>query len=101
MEYTRNSSGDICRVVMSGKFTFSDHIEFKNIFKIFEDNMTKHLEIDLSKVEFVDSAALGLLLLVLDEAAKTNVKLKLLRPCGHVQKMFKISRFYDLFNIVD
>lgn len=104
MEYTRAVGGEVCKVVMSGKFTFADHVEFKKIINIFSDpdlQFIKFLEIDLSKVEFVDSAALGLLLLVLDAAQKRNAQLTLVKPQGQVQKMFKISRFYEIFTVVD
>ena len=92
MEYGKIIDGDNCKIVMTGKFTFSDHIEFKKILNIFKEKKIKTLEINLAQVTFVDSAALGLLLLVRDETEKHSVQLSILQPQGQVQKMFKISR---------
>lgn len=86
---------------MYEKFTFSDHLEFKKFFDVFDKNTFKNMEIDASSLEFVDSAALGLFLLLRDRAIQAQVKLTIIRPQGQVQKMFKISRFYQLFNIVE
>ena len=61
----------------------------------------KRLCIELSQVEFVDSAALGILLLARDEAEKSSTKLVLKSPQGQVKRMFEISKFHDLFNIED
>ena len=101
MEYTKIVDGDVCKLRMQGKFTFSDHIEFRKILGVLAEGSVKSMEIDMSGVEFVDSAALGLLLLVRDETEKKSVQLTLLKPQGQVQKMFKISRFYELFRVVE
>jgi len=101
MEYTQTIIGNKCNVVVSGKFTFSDHMSFKKIFEIFNSDEVKNLEIDVKNVTFVDSAALGILLLLRDNCNRNDVALTILKPKDQVQKMFKISRFYDLFKIID
>jgi anti-anti-sigma factor len=100
MESTRTTNGGVCNVKLSGRFTFADHNDFKEIFQFFADSSINKIEIDLSNVEFVDSAALGMLLLTRDEAKKASKALTIRNPQGQVKKMFEISRFYDLFDIV-
>ncbi len=99
MNYTKNLESGICRVSMKGKFTFSDHQSYKELFDVFSDAKIEKLEINISEVDFIDSAALGLLLLTRDEAEKYSKKLVLVSPQGQVKKMFDISRFYELFEI--
>lgn len=99
MEYTKVIKGDHCEVSMKGKFTFSDHKDFKSVLSIFSDSSIKSLVLHFSAVEFVDSAALGILLLARDEAQKCAKELIITNPVGQVKKMFEISRFYDLFTI--
>ncbi|PIR39300.1 MAG: hypothetical protein COV35_01935 [Alphaproteobacteria bacterium CG11_big_fil_rev_8_21_14_0_20_39_49] len=70
MEYLKTINGDVCDIKMQGKFTFADHKNFKDVIGVFNDNKLSRIEINLDQVEFVDSAALGLLLLVRDEAKK-------------------------------
>lgn len=101
MQYTEILNGEVYKIKISEKFTFSDHLEFKKILESFDGNAFKNMEIDVSGLEFIDSAALGLLLLLRERTAQSQVKLSLIKPQGQVQKMFRISRFYELFNIVE
>ena len=99
MEFTKIVDDGVCNIVMSGKFTFADHIGLKELLEKFDDNAVKTIQFDMKKVEFVDSAALGLLLLSLDHSKKTGKSMVILEPEGQVKKMFEISRFYELFDI--
>jgi len=99
MDYTNVKDGNINRIEMKGKFTFSDHGEFKKLFDSFKDKAMSQVEFNMKNVEFVDSAALGLLLLARDEAEKSGKKLVIVGPEGQVKKMFEISRFYELFDV--
>lgn len=99
MELTRIISGNVCNVKLIGKFTFADHSVFKEIFEFFTDSSINRIELDLKSVDFVDSAALGLLLLTRDEAKKASKALAIRNPQGQVKKMFEISRFYELFDV--
>ena len=101
MEYNKQIENGNCEVSISGKFTFSDHQEFKSIFAILSDKDIKSIHLDFENVEFIDSAALGILLLARDESEKTGTTLVLQKPTGQVKKMFEVSRFYDLFQIED
>ncbi len=97
MEHNAISSGDSLELTLTGKFTFADNKVFNAIMD--EIASYKKIIIDLAKVEFIDSAALGILLLVRDKCDKTSTNLLLKNPKGQVKQMFDISRFGDLFNI--
>lgn len=101
MEYVKKIDGDTCNILLQGKFTFSDHLTFKEFFNLKNNKDIKNININLEKVEFIDSAALGLLLLMKDETDSSNISLCLVKPANQVKKMFQISRFYELFNITD
>jgi anti-anti-sigma factor len=101
MEYRKNINNNGLELVVKGKFTFVDHSIFKPILEDIEKNLFMKIVIDLSGVEFIDSAALGILLLVKDSVEKNNAVLILKSPAGQVKKMFEITRFYDLFSIQD
>lgn len=100
MDYTQKSSANgVYTVSMRGKFTFGDHNSFKHILELLTDPNLKQLELDFSEISFVDSAALGVILIAKDEAEKKGKQLVIFNPVGQVKKMFEISRFYDLFEI--
>ncbi|HCR85772.1 MAG TPA: anti-sigma factor antagonist [Alphaproteobacteria bacterium] len=87
------------KFLLSGKFTFSDHQNFRSVVDATKQPGTKRVEIDLSGVEFVDSAALGMFLVARQEATKNNCELHLLNPVGHVKNMFELSNFNTLFDL--
>ncbi len=99
MEYAKAINDSSCEIMFKGKFTFSDHQQFKPIFALLEQSGIKTLYLNFKDVEFVDSAALGILLLIRDESVRFSKQVVLQQPVGQVKKMFEISRFYDLFTI--
>lgn len=101
MDIRKSISGSACQIVLSGKFTFADHSSFKTVIESAKDASITGLTLDLSALDFIDSAALGMLLIVRDEANKRGFKVNLYKPQGHVLKMFKISKFDTLFNMIE
>jgi anti-anti-sigma factor len=86
-------------IAVSGEFTFTDHSQFKQmIVELFEAKGAT-VTIDLSKLEFIDSAGLGMLLLARDEAKKHDRQLILKRPGGQVKRMFGVTKFNTLFTV--
>ena len=86
-------------VSMSGEFTFTDHAQFKTLVTRLFETKDAPVVIDLSKLEFIDSAGLGMLLLARDEAKKTNRALILRGPSGQVKRMFGVTKFDTLFDV--
>ncbi len=99
MEYVKHQEQGNYEVAIKGKITFSDHMDFKNIIHAVNDNSCQKVTLNLENVEFIDSAALGMMLLLRDETEKNGKGLLLKTPKGQVKKMFQVSRFYDLFDI--
>jgi HptB-dependent secretion and biofilm anti anti-sigma factor len=86
-------------ISMSGEFTFSDHGPFKEIVNEIAATKGRPIVIDLSKLDFIDSAGLGMLLLARDEAKKIERKLILRHPVGQVKRMFGVTKFDTLFTV--
>ena len=99
MEIRKSSNGSHYSFSLSGKFTFSDHSSFKSIIDTLKSGEVSSVSLDLSNLDFVDSAALGMLLIAREEAEKNNMSLTIIKPTGQIDKMFKISKFDTLFNI--
>ncbi|MEI6730564.1 MAG: STAS domain-containing protein [Pseudomonadota bacterium] len=84
---------------INGKFTFADNANFRVILDHFEEEKVRQITIFTGNLEFVDSAALGMLLIARDKAIKYNKKLILIGVNGQVKKMFELAHFDRLFNI--
>jgi HptB-dependent secretion and biofilm anti anti-sigma factor len=86
-------------ISVSGEFTFTDHGPFKRMITEMFETKGNAIIIDLSKLQFIDSAGLGMLLLARDEAKKANRELVLKNPSGQVKRMFGVTKFDKLFTV--
>lgn len=88
-------------IVLKGRFTFTDYQDFRRLVREgMSDAIPTHI-FDLSELEFMDSAALGMLLLARDEAQKRDLKIALRGPRGQVRRVLEVARFDTMFDIQD
>jgi len=99
MEYQIDIKNDIFEAKLSDNITFSDLDGFRKMIKRMVESHSGSNIVDLSDVEFIDSAGLGMLLLARDEISKTSSNLTLKSPQGQVRRMFAVARFEEMFNI--
>lgn len=99
MEHSAVVNGDLLEVSLNGKFTFADNKTFNSFLEEIGRGKHKRVVINLAGVDFIDSAALGILLLTRDKCDKTATNLVVRNPKGQVKQMFEISRFSELFRI--
>jgi anti-anti-sigma factor len=100
MQHNTKISGDTAEAILSGRFTFSDNVAFREILNNLAQPNVRTLTIDVGGLDFMDSAGLGMLLVAKDEAGKKSKSLVLRNPQGHIKKLFEASKFYSLFTIV-
>ncbi len=101
MEYKIDIKEDTFEAKLSEKITFSDLDGFREVVKRMVESHSECNVVDLSDVEFIDSAGLGMLLLIRDEISKTSSNLTLKSPQGQVRRMFSVARFDQMFDIVN
>lgn len=99
MELFIRSDESGVRAELSGKFTFSNTVQFKELLDRVEKEAPPAVEVDLTKISFVDSAALGMLLLLKDAATKHAAPVTLKGANGQVEKLLRMSRFDQIFSI--
>ncbi len=83
---------------LEGRFDFSAHRAFRDAYESqLRDTQVQELEVDLGQVDYVDSSALGMLL-VLKEKAAARAKAVALANCrGTVRQVLEIANFGKLF----
>ena len=99
MEIVKDLRQGSYEITLKGKFTFSDHPSFREILQNIAQKEVRQVVLHMSGVEFVDSAALGMLLLARDEAEKHQKHLIISGAAGQVKKMFEMARFNTLFTM--
>lgn len=99
MEFRKNINGQILEIQLLGKFTFSDNGNFRSLISEFGANNITKVVLNMEQTEFVDSAALGMLLLAKEYAEKNNITISLKSPNGQPKKVLEVSSFGELFSI--
>jgi len=84
----------------AGEFTFSDNPVFKDVLSLVEKPEVKFIIINLSNTIFIDSAGLGMLMLLKNAAQKKNISVSLRGAHGQVEKVLKLSKFDEIFSMV-
>jgi anti-anti-sigma factor len=93
-----SENGKELSITVDGKFDFSLHQSFKEAYSSFsEQNMI--IILDLSKTSYLDSSALGMILLLKDHAEKNANKIMIKNPNEAVSKILKIAQFHRLLTI--
>lgn len=101
MEFNVKDLGSDREVFLSGKLSFADHRKFRDVVQGLKSGSFRRCILDMSRLDGIDSAGLGLLILVKDTAKDKGMTLSIRAPRGQVRKMLDISRFGDIITITD
>ena len=98
MPINASVKGDELTVVVEGRFDFSAHQEFRDAYEDADPSVNKYV-IDMAKASYLDSSALGMLLLLRDHAGGESANVRISRCNADVKKILTISNFEQLFTI--
>jgi len=87
-------------VKLDGRFTFDAGATFKQSTQaLLTESKISELHLDLSGLTYMESSALGNLLLLREKAESKGVKIVLLRPAPSVRTTLDAVRFHTIFEI--
>lgn len=85
-------------IVVNDRFDFSLHQQFRDAYSQCTAQNYNYA-LDLSKTEYMDSSALGMILLLKDHVDMYEGKLVILNPSDTVNKILTIAQFHRLMCI--
>lgn len=85
---------------LGGSFDVSQYEKFKMICKKY-DSSENRFELDFEKTIYMDSSALGMLLLLREQTKGDRGKVKLINVTGTVLKILEVAHFSQLFTICE
>ena len=88
-------------VQITGSFTFRDHDTFFEIVSMIKTGYNKKMIFNLGECDFIDSAALGMLVIAHDEAVAKKVNLVIKGVQGKVKDVLYAARFDTLYEFED
>jgi len=88
-------------ISITGLFNANVHREFRNAYKDKVEAPTKtHFIVDLSNTDYMDSAALGMLLLLHEYAGGNAAKVSIKHPKQNIRDILEIAKFDRMFTII-
>lgn len=98
MDVTVNSVDGATVLKLGGRFDFNAHREFRDaVDRVLQD--TGDVRVDLGDVAYLDSSALGMLLMLRDKAKAAEREVHLTNTRGSVRQVLDIANFAKLFAI--
>jgi len=95
-----SADGKEAVVSISGRFDFSTHSEFRHVLDGLKAVKYSKYTVDMGAVDDMDSAALGMLLLLRDAVGGDKADVHLVRCRTEIREMLKMANFQDMFRIV-
>ena len=95
----KKTSETVPVVKLSGRFTFDHHKAFRGAFSEHLTSQGNQITIDFGGVEYIDSAALGMLLIARERASEHGKTVVLSNCRGPVKAVLDIANFQRLFAI--
>jgi anti-anti-sigma factor len=101
MSVNATVAGNTATISMAGRFDFNVQRDFKAAYDPqLNNSAVSAIEVNLAGVDYLDSSALGMLLMLRERAAAAGKSLKLCQPGGGVAQILEIANFSKLFSIV-
>ncbi len=95
---TVSADGAQVTIYIQGRFDFSSHQEFRNAYEKLAKTPSR-FRVDLQGTSYLDSSALGMLLLLRDHAGGERADIEIVNCSQDVKKILLISNFEQLFSI--
>lgn len=97
MGITTATSGKQHTIKIQGRFDFAMQNEFRKAYEKAASN--SDFILDFTATEYMDSSALGMLLLLRDYAGEDKAKVELKNCRSEIKNILEISNFHQLFKI--
>ncbi len=100
MDASVHANEDAAVIRLAGRFDFNAHREFREaVDKSLGVKAGKPIRVELGSVTYLDSSALGMLLMLRDKAKAANRPVSLSGAQGSVKQVLDIANFGKLFGI--
>lgn len=97
MTISATTNGNTHTIRIQGRFDFSLQSDFR---KAYEQVSADHkFVLDFAATEYMDSSALGMLLLLRDHAGGDNANIELTNCRSEIKNILEISNFQKLFTL--
>lgn len=101
MQYTISNDGASRVARVDGQVTFQEQKDFRELLnELFGENSSSYV-FDLTSVNHIDSAGLGMFLIGRKRAQENSASVVLRHPPSNVRHTLELAKFNELFTIED
>jgi anti-anti-sigma factor len=92
--------GDMATLRIEGRFDYKSQSVFRSGYEPLLDQLAVHtICVDLSKIVYMDSSALGILMVLREKALLSGKEVRLGAPTKTARQILEIANFEKLFKI--
>ncbi|WP_259780615.1 STAS domain-containing protein [Aestuariispira ectoiniformans] len=99
MNYLVSDAGDHTLCAIEGELTFNHQDSFRDMLDDVVARSAPDVVLDLSRIEFIDSSGMGMLLLAQERADETGKTVRVRGVHGQVQKMVELASLNEVLDI--
>ena len=99
MKYEISDVNSRRTLALRDQLTFADRAAVDAVIPQLLAGGIRALDVSLERLDYMDSAGLGMLLTLRDQAGKANVVVRLVKPRGDVKELLTLACFDTLFAI--
>lgn len=93
----RLDNGNKVEITIQGQFNFNDHSAFREAYN--SEKSEADFVVDMKQAEQLDSAALGMLLMLREYAGGDDAHVSIVNTPAEIMKLLRKSNFENLFTI--
>ena len=94
---TESDDGAVVNIAIKGRFIFDMHRDFRDAYR--NRPAAKTYVLDLAGTEYMDSSALGMLLLIREHVGADNDRVVIKDASPQIRKLLKMARFDRFFRM--
>lgn len=92
-------TADAATIHLEGRLTFAESGPFRHVVERLDGTACGRVVIDLTRLDYIDSAGMGLLLVARDRSAARGAGMRLANAHGQVERVLRLARFQDFFTL--
>lgn len=94
-----SADGRALTINVSGRFDFSTHQDFRAAYETDQDVRPSRYVLDLGATDYMDSSALGMLLMLREHAGGERANVRITNCGDSIRNVLTIANFQKLFSI--
>ena len=96
LQVAESEQGKTLTLSVEGRFDFGMYDAFRNAYT---RSSASHFVVDLARTEYLDSSALGLLVLLREHAGGDDASVEIINCTSEIRRILTIANFHRLFAV--